>query len=140
MLAALEGDDAFLEEENILRTPWYPRMIATFNMVTAAIRHRHDVGGSNLGTTLDCAKCADQTTGLVVDLHCAGLRVDVVRLLRDTHASISDQPEGVGKERHNDHRGGDDGVPQYPPPRWGPRLPRRPNIVDASGGVIDDVS
>ncbi len=134
MLAALEVDDAVLEEEDTRRTSRNARMPAALNVVAAAIRHRHDVGGSNLGTTLRYTKCAKQTAGFV-DHSSLHLRTRVGSLLRDTHASISDQPDGV----RQDHQGGDDGVPQNPP-HCGPRLPRRPNAVDTSGSVIDDVS
>ena len=56
MLAALEVDDAVLGEEDTRRTSRDARMPATLNMVATAIRHRHDVGGSNLGTTLRYTK------------------------------------------------------------------------------------
>jgi hypothetical protein len=140
MLAALEVDEAVLEEEDIVRASRCPRMKATMNMVATPIRHRQDVWRSNLCTTLNYAKCANNAARLAVGRHRAGLRAGISRVRRDAYADVAEQPDGVGNERREDHTDGEDGVPQYPPPRCSPRLPRRPNTVDASGGDVDDVS
>ena len=111
MLAAPEVDNAVLEEEDILRASRCPRMKATMNMVATPIRHRQDVWRSNLCTTLNCPKCANNTARLAVGRRRAGLRADISRVQRDTYANIAEQPDGVGNERRNDHKDGEDGVP-----------------------------
>ncbi len=107
MLAALEVDDAVAKTNNARRTARDARMPAAIDVIAAAIRRCHDVGGSDLGTILRYNKVANQTAALV-DHSSMHLRTRVGSLLRDTHASISDQPDGV----RQDHRGGDDGVPK----------------------------